>query len=256
MRERLFTPLGLTHTVTLPEEALLFGAAVGHVDAGERAEGRTRVGPAALGRTRRAHHAHAPRMCSPSPGCTSRGRRRRRHPRPARGRRVDGDGAYQADLPDKYLLGDSWGLGWIRFGWNGHRLIGHDGNTIGQAAFLRILPEHGLAVTLLTNGGHTRDLYEDLYREVFEELAGVEMPHPLAVPRSRSRWTRPRSWASTSALGAHGGAARATAGPRLRTTVLGPSRSSSPTRSGVPDWSPCRDELFAVRPPGAQTWIP
>src|SRR5690606_5703172 len=35
MRELLFTPLGLTHTVTLPEEALLHSAAAGHVDAGE-----------------------------------------------------------------------------------------------------------------------------------------------------------------------------------------------------------------------------
>jgi len=32
MRERLFTPLGLTRTVTLPEEAILQAAAVGHVD--------------------------------------------------------------------------------------------------------------------------------------------------------------------------------------------------------------------------------
>ena len=90
--------------------------------------------------------------------------------------------AHEADLPDKYILGDSWGLGWIRFGWDGQRLIGHDGNTLGQAAFLRILPEQGLAVALLTNGGHTRDLYEDLYRELFAELADVEMPHPLAPP--------------------------------------------------------------------------
>ena len=63
--------------------------------------------------------------------------------------------AKQAELPDKYILGDSWGLGWIRFGWDGRRLIGHDGNTIGQAAFLRVLPDDGLAVTLLTNGGNT-----------------------------------------------------------------------------------------------------
>src|SRR6185369_6044871 len=38
--------------------------------------------------------------------------------------------AHQADLPEKYTLGDSWGLGWFRLGWDGHRLIGHDGNTI------------------------------------------------------------------------------------------------------------------------------
>ena len=90
--------------------------------------------------------------------------------------------AKQADLPDKYSLGDSWGLGWIRFGWDGQRLIGHDGNTIGQSAFLRLLPEQGLAVALLTNGGNARDLYEDLYREIFAELAGVAMPRPLAPP--------------------------------------------------------------------------
>ena len=89
---------------------------------------------------------------------------------------------WQADVPDKYILGDSWGLGWIRFGWDGRRLIGHDGNTIGQAAFLRLLPDAGLAVTLLTNGGNTRDLYEDLYREVFAELADVAMPTPLEPP--------------------------------------------------------------------------
>ena len=26
---------------------------------------------------------------------------------------------HHADLPDKFILGDSWGLGWIRFGWDG-----------------------------------------------------------------------------------------------------------------------------------------
>ena len=39
MRERLFAPLRTgPHTVTLPEEALLHAAAVGHVDAGRRAD--------------------------------------------------------------------------------------------------------------------------------------------------------------------------------------------------------------------------
>jgi len=32
LRERIITPLGLTHTDTLPEEALMFRAAVGHVE--------------------------------------------------------------------------------------------------------------------------------------------------------------------------------------------------------------------------------
>ncbi len=89
---------------------------------------------------------------------------------------------FHTEVPDKYVLGDSWGLGWIRFDWGGHQLVGHDGNTIGQAAYLRVLPEAGLAVVLLTNGGHTRDLYQDLYREIFAEIAEVEMAAPIQPP--------------------------------------------------------------------------
>ena len=55
------------------------------------------------------------------------------------------------DLPDKHILGDSWGLGWIRFGWDGRRLIGHDGNTIGQAAMLRA--KSGSVTNTGANGG-------------------------------------------------------------------------------------------------------
>ena len=89
---------------------------------------------------------------------------------------------FQAGMPDKYTLGDSWGLGWIRFGWDGQRLIGHDGNTIGQSAFLRLLPAEGLAAVLLTNGGNVRDLYQDLFQEIFSQTAEVRMPSPLTPP--------------------------------------------------------------------------
>ena len=35
MKERLFSPLGLTHTTTLPEEAMVFGHAMGHLTGGD-----------------------------------------------------------------------------------------------------------------------------------------------------------------------------------------------------------------------------
>ena len=66
--------------------------------------------------------------------------------------------AKEAELPDSRTLGDSWVSAAVRYGWGGERLIGHDGTTLGQAAFLRVLPSHGLAVALLTNGGYTLDL--------------------------------------------------------------------------------------------------
>ena len=183
IQERLVRPLGLTHTGTLPEEALLHRAAVGHVSEPGAEPQRApaawalprSVGPAGLinstvGDVLTWARVHLNGGVAPD------------------GTRILSEESTaamtekQAELPDKYILGDSWGVGWIRFGWDGRRLIGHDGNTLGQAAFLRVLPDEGLAVTLLTNGGNTRDLYEDLYREIFAELAGVEMPRPLTPP--------------------------------------------------------------------------
>ena len=183
IQQRLIQPLGLEHTGTLPEEALLHRAAVGHV--GEAGAEPQRA-PSAWGLPRSRGPAG---LISATVGdVLTWARVHLNGGLAADGTRVlsaESTAAmteHEADLPDKYILGDSWGLGWIRFGWDGRRLIGHDGNTLGQAAFLRVLPDEGLAVTLLTNGGNTRDLYEELYREIFAELADVEMPHPLEPP--------------------------------------------------------------------------
>jgi hypothetical protein len=162
----------------------------------------------------------------------------------------------QTELPDKYTLGDSWGTGWIRFGWNGRRLIGHDGNTIGQSAFLRLLPDEGLAVTLLTNGGHARDLYEDLYREIFAELADVDMPRPLGPP------AEPVSVDAQPHVGTYERAAARLEvligddGPILRTTVTGPLAELVPDPTTEYPMVAIEQNLFVVREPTAQTWTP
>jgi hypothetical protein len=162
----------------------------------------------------------------------------------------------QADLPDKYILGDSWGIGWIRFGWDGRRLIGHDGNTLGQAAFLRVLPDQGLAVTLLTNGGNTRDLYEDLYRELFAELAGLEMQRPLTPP------VEPAEVDITPYLGRYERAGvcmdvlERDGQSILRTEITGPLAALVPETVHEYTMTPVADALYAVREPGAQTWTP
>ncbi|MBM0230825.1 beta-lactamase family protein [Micromonospora sp. STR1_7] len=181
VRKRISTPLGLEHTVTLPEDALLFRTAVGHLSE----DGRNVLAPV----------WGIPRSAGPAGAVVASAADLLRFARmhlcgglAADGTRVLSEAgvtamaAHQAELPDKHTLGDSWGLGWERMGWGGHRLIGHDGNTIGQAAFLRLLPEQGIAVALLTNGGNGRALYEQLYREVFDDLAGVPVPHPLGPP--------------------------------------------------------------------------
>jgi CubicO group peptidase (beta-lactamase class C family) len=177
VRTRIVGPLGLTSTVTLPEEAIMHRAAVGHL----YEDGANTVAPV----------WGIPRSAGPAGAITATVADLLTF---AKLHRDGGDilsdasreqmAAFQTDLPDKNTLGDSWGLGFERMGWDGERVIGHDGNTIGQAAFWRLLPSKGLSVALLTNGGNGAKLYEELYREIFAELADVRMPDRLGPPET------------------------------------------------------------------------
>jgi hypothetical protein len=75
-----------------------------------------------------------------------------------------------------------WGLGWELFEWGGRRVIGHDGGTIGQIAFLRAVPDAGVAIVLLTNGGDVMGLFRDVFAPLLAEAAGVTLPAELPPP--------------------------------------------------------------------------
>ncbi len=255
LRERLFTPLGLTRTGTLPEEALLFRAATGHVASGDGDPQPAPVwglprsaGPAGL-ITASASDVLAFARMHLAGGLA-----------PDGSRVLSAESAAamteaQFEMPDKHTLGDSWGLGWIRFGWDGHRLIGHDGNTIGQSAFLRVLPDHDLAVTLLTNGGSAHDLYEELYAEIFAELAGVSMPRPLepaaeppAVDVSEFLGVYERESMRIEILTEEGRL-------RIRQTVTGSLASLVPDPTTEDDLVPIGPGHFAHSPAGMRGWV-
>jgi len=255
MRDRLFTPLGLTHTVTLADEALLFAAATGHDErAGETVPAQVWALPRSIG--------PAGLVTSTVGDVLAFARMHLKGGVAADGTRVLNEDScaemttFQADLPDKYVLGDSWGLGWIRFGWDGHRLIGHDGNTLGQAAFLRVLPDQGLAVTLLTNGGHSRDLYEELYREIFAEVAGVTMPAPFTPPAEPAAVDATPFAGVYERTGVRVDITNGADGPRLRTTLLGPLAEFEPDPVQEYTLVPVGPALFAIRAPETQTWMP
>jgi hypothetical protein len=82
----------------------------------------------------------------------------------------------QVKLPNLGMLGTSWGLGWEIFDWQGGTVIGHDGGTIGQAAFLRVVPDRDVAIALLTNGGDAIAVYTEVYSRLLRELADIELP--------------------------------------------------------------------------------
>jgi CubicO group peptidase (beta-lactamase class C family) len=184
MRERLFEPLGLQQTSTLPEEAIMHRAAVGHVKPAPHAA--TEVAPVWM----------LPRACGPMGLINSTMADvltfARLHL--GGGRTTDGtqlvsvDGIMrmrtpQVESPDRYTLGGShWGLGVILFDWDGHRLYGHDGSTIGQASRLRIFPESDMAIGLLANGGDVEAVYRALFGELASELAGIAIPARLEAP--------------------------------------------------------------------------
>ncbi|GAA5113200.1 serine hydrolase [Alloalcanivorax gelatiniphagus] len=259
VRQRLSAPLGLARAVTLPEEAILLPAAVGHDDRdGEKVPAAAwqlprSIGPAGLVTCTAADVLAFARMHLTG-GVAADGTRVLSE------ESVAAMAAHEADLPDPYVLGDSWGLGWIRFSWDGRRLLGHDGNTLGQAAFLRVLPDPatggGLAVALLTNGGHTRDLYEDLYRELFAELAGVEVPERFAPPAEPVEVDVAPYVGRYERSSVEIDVEDAADGPVLRMTLVGPLAELEPDPVEEYHLVAVGPGLFAVRPEGVESWLP
>ncbi|HLI54608.1 MAG TPA: serine hydrolase, partial [Acidimicrobiales bacterium] len=252
LAERICRPAGLEHTFTLPEEVLRFGAAAGHVS--------EPGGPPAL-----APVWALPRSCGPAGLVCStasdvarfaslhlRGGGGIVSERSARAMRQP-----QVRIPDPHTLGAHWGLGWILFGW-GREVFGHDGNTIGQSAFLRVVPGEDLALVLLTNGGNAQDLYRDLFSGLLWELAGVEMPER---PRPPAEAVEP-----TIDLDRHTGlyervGCRVEVSRRdgkLHATVTATGPLASLVADPVTEYPlvAVDQDLFVARPEGVETWMP
>ncbi len=257
LRERLFTPLGLTSAGTLPEEALLYAAAAGHVTPPGQEIQVTPVwgifrsaGPAGL------IHATARDVLAFAQLHLSDGKAPDGSqvitPESARAMREP-----QIEVPDRYTLGSHWGLGWILMSWDDRLVYGHDGGTLGQAAFLRIVPDSGIAIALLTNGGHARDLYQDLYGEIVSELAGIQIPARLEppatppdidLPRYVGRYARERVQMMFEAKD-----------DRLvaKLETFGPLAAAMGDQEQPPlEVLPVAENLFVARQPEDESWTP
>jgi CubicO group peptidase (beta-lactamase class C family) len=187
LREHLFAPLGLTHAATDAYAAILHRAAVGHIQPTPDAEPE----PAPVWALVRSN-APAGSMLAMCPRDLLAFARMH----VAGGTAADGTQVLsaasvkamqqrQVELPELGLLGDAWGLGWELFDVPGGPVIGHDGGTIGQSAFVRVVPERDVAVALLTNGGNPIGLYPEIVAHVLRELAEVELP-ALPVPDGKT----------------------------------------------------------------------
>jgi CubicO group peptidase (beta-lactamase class C family) len=172
LRDRLTGPLALTQTVTLPEEAILHRAAVGHHDGNVPVQtwGLPRsVGPAGLITATASDLLTFARLHLDG-GIAPHGKRLLSE---------DSVSAMQqprAAIPEFASPGAAIGLGWRLGYWGGRAILGHDGDTVGQSAYLRMAPEAQLAVCLLTNTAESESLFRGLFDEVFGSLLGVTMP--------------------------------------------------------------------------------
>ncbi|KAA9163647.1 beta-lactamase family protein [Amycolatopsis acidicola] len=186
LRDHLATPLGLTHVATCADEAILHRAAVGHL-APEAPEGRPR--PAPVWSLTRSNAPAGSALAMRPRDLVAFARMHLRDGVAPDGTRILSADAVKAMreqqvvLPPLGLMGTAWGLGWELFDWPGGPVIGHDGGTIGQSAFLRVVPGADVVIALLTNGGDPIGLHADVYGHLLRELAGVELP-PLPVPPS------------------------------------------------------------------------
>lgn len=82
-----------------------------------------------------------------------------------------------------------YAMGWVTGAWHGQRLVWHDGATLGFESQVALLPDAGVGVVVLTNGGAGADLFTlaAQYR-LFESLYGLppEMG-PLATKALAAR---------------------------------------------------------------------
>ena len=249
VRERLVAPLGLQRTCTLPEEVLRHPHATGHVTT--------------LPEARITALATLPRSMGPAGLLTSDAADLLAFARMHMAGGVAADGTrllaersalamrtHQVECPGKNGIADAWGLGWCLHDWGADELYGHDGTTIGQSAFLRILPRAGLAVTLLTNVLDAKELCRELFGEIFGALAGTAPPAPIRIPRQPVE----------ADIGRHLGTYRRESfllevyeedgEPRLRVTVTGPFAAMAPEPVTTYVLAPVAENLYAATAPG------
>ena len=111
-----------------------------------------------------------------------------------------------------------------------------------------------LSTASLASGNLHRDLFDDLYREIFREAAGVELPSPFA-PSSAPAEVEPERY-----VGRYERAAMTTEvfagaeGLRLRATTTGPLAELMPEPVHEFELLPVRPGLFALRSPGESAW--
>jgi CubicO group peptidase (beta-lactamase class C family) len=185
LRDHLFTPLGLTHSATDANSAILFRAAVGHLPNPD--ENGLPV-PAPIWSLVKSNGPAGAMLAMRPRDLLAFAAMHLNGGKAADGTQVLSEASAtamqekQVTLPPLGLMGTHWGLGWEEFDWPGGFVFGHDGGTVGQSAFLRIVPGENVAIALLTNGGNPIAVYFEVYRHLLKVLADIDLPTTPVPP--------------------------------------------------------------------------
>jgi CubicO group peptidase (beta-lactamase class C family) len=201
LREHVAEPLGATHVALFADEAILFRASAGHIKPpatglGSNAKpagqtGRDAAEPIVVPRWQlpRSLGPAGAVLCAAPRELVRAGRMLCAGGVAEGGKRILSAHAVSAMRTAQVMLPGirgpfeaRWGLGLAQFDWNGTQVVGHDGDTPGQATVWRILPDHGLVIVLSVNGGAVSGLVDELVVPLVTELTGVAVPPPLEPP--------------------------------------------------------------------------
>ncbi len=181
IKERLFEPLGMSHTYLLPWELMVHRFAAGHV--------------AKEGAPRPAQPWSIGRASGPAGGIVTCVRDMLNY-----GRFQLGDGAYGG----KRLLGaeslKTLHTQQVRFAphngvahtfWvddrRASRILSHSGGTVGQISMLTLVPDHDFTMLVVTNSGTGSQITQKVTNLALESYLGLETPElaPVKMPDER-----------------------------------------------------------------------
>jgi CubicO group peptidase (beta-lactamase class C family) len=234
--KRILEPLGAANTLFFPGDMVMHSLAVGHVRSGDEPataapkwEMSRAAGPAGATINTTIDDLLAFAQMHLSGGTAP------------DGTRVLSEASVRAmqqpavSCPEPELLGDSWGLGWFVRAQSEPVVFGHDGNTIGETACLRIIPERKVAWALMMNLAGQNWAAMELAQELIDPWIGTTTPG-RPVPTSDRVTDKERHVGTYQSIGS-----RLTVGTEGDSLVI----DIEPLESPEPD-SAIRGELLPV----------
>jgi CubicO group peptidase (beta-lactamase class C family) len=101
-------------------------------------------------------------------------------------------------------IGLSWGIGKV----GEARRLWHGGGTTGQVSLIMLIPEHDVAIAILTNANQGGLVTQDISRGALKEYLGLEVPDPKPIESSEEelaqyvgRYSRPYAEIELGMLG-------------------------------------------------------